>query len=73
MLVQSVAATHCTQTPVPSQTLPPFDVQALPCGLAGKIGIPELHPPVWQSFVEVGTFVSSIWASVPPWPSHTTF
>jgi hypothetical protein len=66
MLAQSLFAAHATQFPTPSHTLPPFDMQGELAGLAGKIGIPELHAPVRQSFVDTGALASSIWETMPP-------
>jgi hypothetical protein len=66
MLAQSLFAAHATQFPAPSHTLPPFDMQGVLGGFDGKIGIPELHAPVRQSFVDVGTLVLSVWGTMPP-------
>jgi hypothetical protein len=73
MLAQSPATTHATQCPTPSHTLPPFETQGVLASFAGKMGIPELHAPVRQSLVDTGTLVSSVWGTIPPWPSQTTF
>jgi hypothetical protein len=67
-----VVASHATQVPAPSQTLPPFWVHAVPAGLAGCDGV----PPVQASVVHwlpssAGRSVSSATVVVPPCPSQT--
>jgi hypothetical protein len=55
---QSAAATHWTQLPAPSQTVPPFELHAVPATEFAQPGVPPVHVAV-AHVPHVGKLVAS--------------
>lgn len=56
---QSESCRQWTQVPLPSHTVPPFELQVVPVGFGTKLGVPAAQVALWQSFVALGTSESS--------------
>jgi hypothetical protein len=62
---QSLASKHATQLPLPSQTVPPLDVQFVPLVAFSTAQQPAVHALVTHAFVEVAQAFGVVHA-VPP-------
>ena len=72
-VTQSLPLTQATHWPLPSQTLPPPWVQAVPAGNAGVEGTPAVQTWSVHCRLLTGRLVSSAIDFVAPAPSHTFF
>src|SRR2546422_546356 len=70
---QVLAATHCTQCPEPSHTVPPFCAQAEPIPVGGFDGDPFMQTSLVHWFPSTGTSGSSTALTIEPLPLHTFF
>src|SRR5262245_65204024 len=70
-LVQSAPETHSTQTPVPSQSLPPPRTHGVPVAAGGFEGTPLEQRSAVHSLPSSGTSASSAESTSAPLPSQT--